>query len=335
MYENVIIQGVFMKKKVLMSIKPSNLRLAVCVLFMLIGTSAVFAQTPTMDKLRFTEHQDSRTYNVHAANNSISGAVVIPDTYNGIAVTRVAQGGFQNITGITSVTVPNSVTVIDVNAFRGCTGLTSVNLGAGVITLQGNAFNGCTGLTSVTIPASVNTFGSSTFANCTNLTSVTFQGRIGSMTTTAFTGDLNTKWRAGGAGVYTRSRGSDTWTRTGDAPIAPLPPPIVNTSLNGVWEVNGTQITVSGNTGVFSTFGSLTALYTDAVNKGYVKLGDQRWRNIRSTGNLTWSAEQLGIDFNQSSPNVATGASYKTTTTITMSADGKTLTVDNLTYTRR
>ena len=107
-------------------------------------------------------------------------------------------------------------------------------------------------------------------------------------------------------------------------------------SLNGVWEVNGTQITVSGNTGVFSAFGSLNALWTDAVNKNYVKIGDQRWRNIQNTGNLTWSAETLGIDFNQSSPNVATGVSYKTVTTIVMSINGQTLTTDgSLTYTRR
>ena len=108
-------------------------------------------------------------------------------------------------------------------------------------------------------------------------------------------------------------------------------------SLNGIWEAsNGTQITVSGNTGVFSAFGSLNALWTDAVNKNYVKIGDQRWRNIQNTGNLTWSAETLGIDFNQSSPNVATGVSYKTVTTIVMSINGQTLTTDgSLSYTRR
>jgi len=47
-------------------------------------------------------------------------------------------------------------------------------------------------------------------------------------------------------------------------------------SLNGVWEgAKGWQNIVSGNSGVISSFGnSLSTLTQDAINKGYVKLGD-------------------------------------------------------------
>jgi len=100
-------------------------------------------------------------------------------------------------------------------------------------------------------------------------------------------------------------------------------------SLDGIWENSeGMRITVSGSTGVYTALGSgalQSALWPDAVSKGYIAVGKQFWRNITSTGNLTWSGQQLGITFNPSNPNVATGTGW-TDGTLTMSADGKTLT---------
>jgi len=98
-------------------------------------------------------------------------------------------------------------------------------------------------------------------------------------------------------------------------------------SLNGVWENNGgAQVTVSRNSGILNTFGSLNSLGQDAVNKGYWKLNDQEWRNLTSTGNLTWSGQRMGITYNSSSPNVATGITW-VNCTITMSANGQTVDV--------
>ena len=62
-------------------------------------------------------------------------------------------------TGLTSVTIPASVTSIGDYAFYGCTGLTSVTIPASVTSIGDYAFYGCTGLTSVTIPASVTSIG--------------------------------------------------------------------------------------------------------------------------------------------------------------------------------
>ena len=52
-------------------------------------------------------------------------------------------------TGLTSITIPNSVTKIEDDAFNGCTGLTSVTIGNSVTTIYGDAFEGCTGLKKV------------------------------------------------------------------------------------------------------------------------------------------------------------------------------------------
>ena len=54
-------------------------------------------------------------------------------------------------------------------AFSGCTGLTSVTIGNSVTSIDDWAFSDCTGLTSVTIPDSVTSIGGFAFNNCNNI----------------------------------------------------------------------------------------------------------------------------------------------------------------------
>ena len=103
--------------------------------------------------------------------------------------------------------------------------------------------------------------------------------------------------------------------------------PQPNTSLNGTWELSaGTRVTISGTTGVFSTFGTLDALWMSAINNNYIKIGGQYCRNLTSTGNLTWSGQVINITHTSSKPTVATGTNW-VNATFTMSANGQTLTI--------
>ena len=52
------------------------------------------------------------------------GAVVIPERLGSLPVTSIGNHAFYGRTGLTSVTIPNSVTRIEYSAFSGCTGLT-------------------------------------------------------------------------------------------------------------------------------------------------------------------------------------------------------------------
>jgi len=113
--------------------------------------------------------------------------------------------------------------------------------------------------------------------------------------------------------------------------------PSTNTSLNGVWKAGITQdITISGNSGILSSYTGTDAVWLSALDKGYITVGSsQYFRNITSTGTLTWSGQELYVQSYTSSPNVAIGTSWHDIT-ITMSTDGQTITItrdNNTTYT--
>ena len=83
-------------------------------------------------------------------------------------ISSIADGAFANCTGITSVTIPETVTQIGDNAFEYCYNLESVTLG-GVETIGDYAFRDCVKLEGVSIPAGVEKIGDYAFINCYSL----------------------------------------------------------------------------------------------------------------------------------------------------------------------
>ena len=94
----------------------------------------------------------------------------------GSVCTSIGDSAFYNCTGLTSITIPDSVTSIGDSAFSYCTGLTSITIGDSVTSIGNWAFSSCTGLTSVTIPEGVTSIGNYAFHNCTSLTDVYYCG---------------------------------------------------------------------------------------------------------------------------------------------------------------
>jgi hypothetical protein len=98
----------------------------------------------------------------------------------------------------------------------------------------------------------------------------------------------------------------------------------VYSPLNGIWELRSRRkVTIGGSTGVINSFGFPSASWLDAINKNYVKLGDQDFRSIERTGNLTWSGECLMVRYNLSAPDIAIGTTWEDCT-ITMNANEQT-----------
>jgi len=93
-------------------------------------------------------------------------------------VTSIGELVFSRCTGLTSMTIGNSVTSIDESAFVHCTGLTSMTIGNSVTSIGQYAFAYCTGLTSITIPNSVTSIGRYAFEGCTNLRHISVPGHF-------------------------------------------------------------------------------------------------------------------------------------------------------------
>ncbi|MBR6431638.1 MAG: BspA family leucine-rich repeat surface protein [Muribaculaceae bacterium] len=114
--------------------------------------------------------------------NNYSGRVTIPASvnYDGVTymVTKVDNLAFFGCTGLTAVTIPETVTSIGNRTFRGCTALTSITIPNSVTSIGVYAFENCTALSDVVIGSGMTSIGSSAFHGCTEL-------EVGNITCTA------------------------------------------------------------------------------------------------------------------------------------------------------
>ena len=143
------------------------------------------ADAVEIDGIYYNLDSEAKTAEVTSKPDRYKDDVIIPETvrYNETIynVNTIGWAAFQNCSGLTSVTIPNSVTFIDNGAFYGCSGLTSVTIPNSVTSIGEAAFEGCNGLTSVTIPNSVTEIGDYAFWGCTSLTSITIPSSVTSI----------------------------------------------------------------------------------------------------------------------------------------------------------
>ena len=124
------------------------------------------------------ETSDDFEYYVEGGNVKITkyigsgGSVDIPATIDGKPVTSIGEYAFADYSGLTSITIPNSVISIGNYAFGNCSGLTSITIPNSVISIGNYAFAGCSELTSITIPSSVTSIGNYAFGNCSGLKTI-------------------------------------------------------------------------------------------------------------------------------------------------------------------
>jgi len=150
-----------------------------------------------------------------------AGALAIPTNISGLTVTGIEDQAFYDQIGLTSITIPRTVTSIGVNAFEYCANLTAITVDAnnsayssvnGVVFNKGQTtliqyppglsggytipdtvtsignygFDGCSGLTIVIIPAGLTSIGAAAFAECASLANVTIPQAVTSIGQGAF-----------------------------------------------------------------------------------------------------------------------------------------------------
>lgn len=127
----------------------------------------------------YTELEDG-TYSV--ALNSVFkesiATVVIPETFNGKAVTELSFAAFSGVTHLSKVVLPDSIKVIASSAFSNCEKLKEINLPSGLTKIDMSAFYNCVSLQTITIPNTVTYIGAEAFKGCTLIQSITIPSSV-------------------------------------------------------------------------------------------------------------------------------------------------------------
>ena len=128
---------------------------------------AASAEDGTSGALTYEIHDGKAT--ITACDKDVSGALVIPDTLGGCPVTEIREGGFVNIPGITSVTIPDSVTTLGEYAFNDCENLKKVVMSKNVTVIPDGCFMNCRALAEINLSDSVTAFEDFAFFDCNAL----------------------------------------------------------------------------------------------------------------------------------------------------------------------
>lgn len=105
---------------------------------------------------------------------SNSDVLEIPSHYNEIPITVIGNNAFSRSNIVSTIIVPNTVTIIGDSAFE-YNSMTSIILGDGLEKIGNNAFRYCENLKKITIPNTVTVICQSAFEECSALEELVFQ----------------------------------------------------------------------------------------------------------------------------------------------------------------
>ena len=91
---------------------------------------------------------------------------------------------------IHAVTLPDTITKLELGAFFNCRYMTSINLPDSLVSIGPDTFHGCTELQTITIPDAVTNIGNGAFDGCSN---IEFKVGAGNKAYTSVDGSLYTK----------------------------------------------------------------------------------------------------------------------------------------------
>ncbi len=156
---------------------------------------------------------DDQNLTLTAYPSGREGAYSIPESVNGRTVDRIWSGAFRNAeklsdieipptvkiiggyafeeTGLTDVTIPDTVESVDSGTFEGCSNLVHVKLPKSMTSIPHGIFKGCTSLVSVDFPEAATNIEMYAFDDCKSLTNLILPNSIVNITLAAFEGCTN------------------------------------------------------------------------------------------------------------------------------------------------
>ena len=103
------------------------------------------------------------------------------------SVTSIGKAAFKDCSGLSkAMVIPSNVTEIADETFMGCSSLPSVRLTSNVTSIGNQAFDGCKALKSFLFTPRITSIGNSAFRNCSGLTSIKLQSKVAQLGDYAF-----------------------------------------------------------------------------------------------------------------------------------------------------
>lgn len=122
--------------------------------------------------------------------SGFEGAASLTDITIPASIGRLGTAAFES-TGLTHVTIPDTVQQVDPAVFQNCTKLVSVKLPAGLAEIDQYLFANCISLQHVDMPDSITKINIYAFHNCTSLTSLALPKKLSSLSVGCFDKCIN------------------------------------------------------------------------------------------------------------------------------------------------
>jgi hypothetical protein len=254
-------------------------KLLVSVLLLLILPAVVQAQ------FTFTTNNGAITITRYTGPG---GVVIVPAETNSYPVTIIAGGAKTSAfgyAGVTSVTIPNSVTNIGAYAFQCCTNLTDITIPDGVISTGDDAFVACSSLTNAALGSNVTSLGVAVFAACSHLVAITVS-------------ELNTRYGSTAGVLFNKSQTVLLECPPGKSGTYAIPGGVTNiadsafstcASLTDVL-IPGSMTTIGNN-----AFAGCTGLGGITIPYGVMSIGSRAFNNCTSLAGVSLPASLNSI----------------------------------------